>query len=421
MVVPSSLNDVRALLDNTDILNTGMPSIAEAGTDDLVLLDDAWESLSSPEYKNAYVWAENIFDDRTTNNWNRVYQAIFYTNLALESLNNLTVSDQESAEGKELRGIAHFLRAWYYFQLAQIYCDHYDPSIADTKLGLPLRLQSDMTIPHNRSSLKEIYDAIGEDLEKAVLFLPEKQLMVTRPSKTAAYGLKAIINLQVGNFDLALKDAEASLNIYSELIDYNTINDGVNNPFTRFNKEVIFHSTLFLGIIFTENYLNIAPEIYSQYSENDLRKTLFFKTNGRNLTFRGSYNGTVVLFNGIATDEIHLILAECHARKRSPDKALDILNSLLQKRYKTDTYERLTHVEDGALINLVLNERRKQLIFRGRRWWDLRRLNSDSRFSKELKREVSGRVYELLPQSKKYTLPIPPDVIRLSGLEQNPR
>lgn len=73
------------------------------------------------------------------------------------------------------------------------------------------------------------------------------------------------------------------------------------------------------------------------------------------------------------------------------------------------------------VLRLVLNERRKELAFRGIRWSDLRRLNKDERFAVTLSRTLNGQTYQLSPNDKRYVIPIDEQEIRLSGIEQNER
>lgn len=420
MVLPSTLKDIHAMMGNTEVLNVGMPILGEVGTDDFTITDESWASMSGAEYRNAYVWAEHLYEQNTSENWNNPYQAIFYANLALESLDK--IPDQESEEGKQLRGSAHFYRAWSYFQLAQLFCSPFDASDGEMKPGLPLRVESDINIPSRRATVKETYDLIIEDLSKASELLPGHQPLAIRPSKAAAFGLSAILYLQIGDFSEALKNAENSLAIYSELLDYNMIDPDKSYPFALLNKEVLFHSSLTTGnSVFGPNGFSVVPELYNEFKEGDLRKELFFRVFGTGFTFRGSYNGNYVTFNGISTDEIMLIKAECLARLGRPTEAIQELETLLLYRYKEGAYPGIALSNDQDLLEYILLEKRKQLIFRGRRWWELRRLNKEPHFAKVLRRHVQGNTYELTSNSIRYTLPLPDDVIRLSGMEQNPR
>ncbi|MNH23081.1 hypothetical protein D3C79_829630 [compost metagenome] len=101
------------------------------------------------------------------------------------------------------------------------------------------------------------------------------------------------------------------------------------------------------------------------------------------------------------------------------NEAMDYLNALLVKRYKTGTYVPLSETDPNKALAVILLERRKQLLFRGLRWLDLRRLNTDARFATTLKRTLDGVEYLLPPNDNRYTFPIPNYIIAASGMQQN--
>jgi hypothetical protein len=67
-----------------------------------------------------------------------------------------------------------------------------------------------------------------------------------------------------------------------------------------------------------------------------------------------------------------------------------------------------------ALVQII-TERRKELVFRGCRWTDLRRLSGDSRFAYTLTRTLLGQTYTLPPGDPRYTLQVPAYVITSSN------
>src|SRR5690606_12084108 len=116
--------------------------------------------------------------------------------------------------------------------------------------------------------------------------------------------------------------------------------------------------------------------------------------------------------------EIYLIKAECEARVGNIATALKTINELLKNRYD-GTFTPFSSDDNEAVLRFVLNERRKELIWRGLRWSDLRRLNKDIRFAKTISRDVDGTTYTLEPGSPKYVLPIPNSVILNNDMQQN--
>jgi hypothetical protein len=98
------------------------------------------------------------------------------------------------------------------------------------------------------------------------------------------------------------------------------------------------------------------------------------------------------------------------------------LNYLLSKRYRTvPVFTPLTAATAEEALQIVLRERRKELVGRGLRWYDLRRLNKDPRFAQTLTRVVNGQTYILPPNDPRYTHLIPFEVIALTGMQQNQR
>jgi hypothetical protein len=164
--------------------------------------------------------------------------------------------------------------------------------------------------------------------------------------------------------------------------------------------------------------------LYKSYEAEDLRKLLYFQDAQGNGTvaFEGSYTGVgYELFNGLATDELYLLRSEANARLNNLNDAMDDLNFLLSKRYVTGKFApRVADTKEEAL-DIILMERRKELLNRGTRWADLRRLNEEPQYATNLKRELGTAVYSLPPNDPRYALLIPGKVIQLSAVNQNPR
>lgn len=425
-VVPSTIKDFQGLLDNNSVMNSiSSYELSIIGSDEYQLSDGNWNLLTLPYQKNGYVWAEEVYERQPIRDWDEGYRRILIANMALEGIENISPTETEQEDWNNVKGSALFLRALNHYQLAQLFGKPYNINTAKNDLGIPLRLESDITLKVGRGNLQAVYNQVIKDLEKAIDLLPNKPLVKYRPSKAATYALLARVYLQIGDYKNSGLYADKTLQITNELIDYNTINLKASYSFpsdVAMNPEILFFSNISNIAITGTARFDADPELLVSYEENDLRKqTYFFEHTSGRVLFKGSYRGAVAFFTGIAVDEVLLIRAECYARENKVQLALDDLNSLLVKRYNTGSFVPKFVLNNEEALRLILKERRKELVLRGLRWEDLRRLNQDSRFEQTLTRELKGEVYELKPNSNRYVWPIPDSEIDLSGLEQNMR
>lgn len=208
----------------------------------------------------------------------------------------------------------------------------------------------------------------------------------------------------------------------SKIIDFNMVNSSLSSPFKRFNEEVIFHSSMLSKTVLRSPRHKVDSILIKSYAENDLRKKIYFKSEATGgYSFKGGYDGSSSLFNGIAVDEMLLIKSECQIRQDKLKQGLQTLNLFLANRIDKNDFHPLELDDRKNLLLIVLDHRRKELILRGTRWSDLRRLNRESGLQNIIKRKLGEKVYELLPNSPMYTLPIPRRVIERTGMEQNLR
>lgn len=227
-------------------------------------------------------------------------------------------------------------------------------------------------------------------------------------------------------FSNALKYSDLALQKQTSLLDFNTLVAGT--PIQNFNSEVIFHNQIgSSGSILSLSNAKIDTNLLASYGSNDLRKSVFFRANtGANrgtFGFRGSFMGSESqsgVFCGTTTAEMLLIRAECYARQENKSKAVADLNTLLEKRMDKNNWVPINPSTINETLPLVLSERRKELIFRGLRWMDLRRLNMEGA-NITLKRIINGTEYILPSNDNRWVAIIPYDVINRSGIQQNPR
>lgn len=423
LATPASLEDLQALLDNYAI-NTQFPGSTEIMTDNYYLTYADWNAISNVYQKDYYVWKPT---DQNQLEWNTSYKHIYTCNLVLESLGTIIYQDNQGQRANEIKGNALFIRASYFYSLAQLFAKGYDKNTASKDAGIPIKLTTDFTSPTVRATVKETYEKIIEDFKEAALYLPAVPALKTHSSRAACFGALARTYLVMQDYQSALMYADSCLALYNNLIDYNSLDIGAKIPFKRFNDEVIFQATSYSSIKpLSPKICKMDTLLYDSYSPDDLRKQLFFKNNGNgSYAFRGDYDGTSNngnghLFTGITTDEQYLIKAECCARLGKMEESLNAINHVLLQRWKYNTYINLELKDTAELLSTVLKERRKELLFRGLRLSDLRRFNLEQDKQITLRREINGIVYDLLPNDPRYVSLIPKNVIEISGIPQNP-
>ena len=306
-VVPASLSDLQAMLDNDSKMNTGYPSAGEEASDNGWVDNATWQALPYLTFKNIYIWDENVFSDIDRNDWSNPYIKILYANICLEGVNQITPSTGILSDWQNVKGSALFYRSWCFWNLAQEFAKLYDHATAPTDPGIVLKLSSDINNRDIRSSVQETYDQMIADAKESLLLLPATSPIIkSRPSKAAAYGLLSRIYLSMRKYPEAGLYADSCLQLNSTLLNYNTLSATATNPVKRYNTEVVFHSIgNSTNTFFTTARYRADSNLYKTYNSNDLRKTIFFKivTAPNIVSYYGSYDGTNSPFNGIATDE----------------------------------------------------------------------------------------------------------------------
>lgn len=426
IVLPRSIKEFEAMLDNTEIINT-TPALNQISGDEYFIasLKD-WQALPQATARNAAIWAKDIYaGENKIADWNRSYAAVFYANNVLELVSGQG-ADLDS-DRRRIRGWAFFVRAYHFYWLVSTFAVAYDPATAGADLGIPLKLSPNVDELVPRSSLQKSYEQIIADCSQAAELLNEGLVAgkKNRPSKVAAQALLARVYLSMRRYELAEAAADRALAGYSRLIDFNILSTTAANAFNFNSEEVIFFSqqnNLYSQITSRASVIyGIDPALIALYEPGDLRLNIYFQKNALgNYNMKPVNSGAIFPFTGLATDELYLIKAECLARKGDASGAMAYLNDLLKMRMRTGTFLAKGAADAADALEQVLAERRKALVWRSLRWTDLKRLNAEGR-NIVLRRRLDEQTFSLEPLSPRYALPIPDDEIALSGVAQNPR
>lgn len=124
---------------------------------------------------------------------------------------------------------------------------------------------------------------------------------------------------------------------------------------------------------------------------------------------------------GVSMPDIYLMAAECCARAQDNTNALKYLNELRVNRIAKANFTPLSSTENTEILRWILEERMKEFIATGHRWFDMRRLWDDPVGGPMINktRTLDGQTYTL--RKERLTLQIPEYIMQYHpGWQQNP-
>lgn len=392
---------------------------------------NAFDALEGGEGRQAYVWTKDLDDRLNDNFWGKRYENILACNLVIRELPEMHYVEQDSGKYNYLAAQAYALRAYHYWCLINTYALPYAEENMD-KPGVIIRTNPEIEIKSRpRSSIREVYKLINEDMEKAEQYIvksdiPGNKHLLTRP---ALYLLASRIALFQENWDEVIRTAELFLKDNSNVFDLNAVDTilfGTDSSPKAFcmmdgmvNEEIVFtfgnssYDYDFLAVTLSGSAYGLGfrpsregnSSLLRSYEEGDLRTQAYFKKNvpgkkaewpwEEDVPIRYNYQYPVKYWriNGEGATkpnhkmyrenwrsvEVMLNLAEAYVRKTNsvhPD-AIGLLDNLRQCRISNDKYvakkaSDFSSSED--LLHFIWSERRRELCFEeAMRFWDLRR------------------------------------------------
>lgn len=406
------------------------------------LSDDQWMKEGDVIGKTPNINTINFTFDETTDRVSLLNTSSFY-NQAYTYINrwNTIISLVDDSKGdastKQLaKAEAKIYRAYDHFLLVNTYAKGYDPQTAATDGGICIMDKFDLEAQPAKSTVAQVYAFIQKDIDEALPYLQEKPMDVYHPSLAFAYAFKAKVHLFKREIASAKEAAEKSLSYNNKIFDmvaYNTQGgpNVVAVPAAN-NIEVLsyMYMTGYNEMNFAYQYI-ISPELRTLFGTNDARFNLFFNTTSTTNLDQGSntaYWATVYTkffypTVGMKTTEVYLMLAECYAREDKFTEAVNVLNTLRAKRILSGAVNLAVPTTRKETMDLVINERRKELLLGFNRFFDLKRLNTETEYAKTVTRvfpivnkTVPQKTYTLQPNSRLYIIPFP-----LSVLQKNPK
>ncbi|MCK9303843.1 MAG: RagB/SusD family nutrient uptake outer membrane protein [Bacteroidales bacterium] len=400
--IPEKVADFEGILNSPTLLNT-FPINLLGFTDDNF---NSIDKISQNSTTNGYLWRSviTVNEKDFPDVWGPLYRAIYNCNVIIGRV--LEASEGTEARKQSVFAEAKVIRAGCYLTMLTVFSKAYNSSTAATDPGLPLVTSINVTdkVP-GRSSLKATLDYIIDDVKSSIDALPATNVNRYRVSKYSAYGLLARIYLYMADYanaeiyvDLALQAPNCSM------LNYNDYTSSYSVPEYDLNPEILWQiSAVGNG---SPAFMLYSDDLKSYFNDDDIRYTFLTVTNNNGLG-RSSFSGTYNF--GITLPEMYLTKAELLARKGSYNEAMNIVNTIRQKRIMTSAYTDQSATSGEDALAKVFAERRRELAYCGLRWFDMKRLDQEGRMP-EIRRidpETQEVLASLPPHSPKYTFEIP--------------
>lgn len=411
----------------------------------IMLSDNQWAKESeilgkeSTSY-DAINFTFNEAADRTilsdNNLYENMYKNILRSNLIIDNVDdaigNPALKPLAKAEARVFRAFDHFLAV-------NTFAKAYDPATAATDGGVCIVDHYNLEATPAKATVAEVYDFIIKDLEESVALLEESPVNIYHPNKAFGYALLAKVYLFHRDWEKAKTAAEESFKLNSTLVDYNVIkNAGGLARKTDYckdkNPEVLsYHWMAGWGSgeeICLLHYGMISPELKDLFEANDLRYSIFFRDNassmidwfdtgsGAAIWLRANTNldRFTYISVGLRTAEVYLMLAEANARLNNLSVATNYINQLRANRLSGTTTDIDVPATQKEMMDQIILERRKELLFGFNRFFDLKRFNLEPEYQKTIVRKFPvvnitetypQKTYTLQPNSRMYIIPFP--------------
>ncbi|NCT93020.1 MAG: RagB/SusD family nutrient uptake outer membrane protein [Chitinophagaceae bacterium] len=410
-----------------------------------VLSDDLYETIESlVNYQRVANWEFLSNDGYMAGVWLTPYNTILQANVIINGIDQFK-SENEKKYNRIL-GQALASRAIAHFDLLKAHADNLDRNSTDP--GVAIKTNTNIEFPA-RNTVKEVYDAIYADLNKAISLLGDVDAAINTASNRSGldiWGARAAfarVALYAKDYATAVTQSTAVINQFplasranfpgiwndanvSEVIwSIKNLSGDPGSPFP--SNEVMSYR-------FNRNTFGVTPALLNSYDQaNDIRfSTYFFIRNTsaggtinnyavQKFRGKGAASDNLVDFKVFRTGEMYLIRAEANARLGGANEvaANADLNALRTARINGW----VAGVYTGAtLLNEIALERRRELAVEGHRWFDLKRT------TRVLNRSIAGTgnpnaqvKTTLATNSTKWVWPIPEAEVNANkAMVQNP-
>ncbi len=418
----------------------------------------------APEHDQAFSWGEftGISQDTPSHFWTSTYDAIAHANEVLAAIDALP---GDKGLKNAIKAEALLTRAYGHFMLVNLFARHYQQSTAGNDPGIPYVEEPETVFikTYERDSIEEVYEKIEDDLLDGLALVNDSFYANSGKyhfKRNAALAFASRFYLFKGDINNCLKYSNQLLGadpaIYVKNIPallaqrintedyvrlYHSPGDDSNLLLVRqvsnFHLPYVGHwpTRNMYGALYENNPFDLVDERQDPAwvaGENGLAATKYeFLFERSSLTSNVGYHYTIFLaFRG---EEVLLNRAECLIAQNNIPGALSDLLVLARRRYRPSQSLNLNNVVPQGLQNglrayygstndqanafrFLMDERRKEFMHEGLRWFDIRRFGAEV-----VHTFPDGRSITLTADDKRKVLQIPKAAIDVGGLEPNPR
>lgn len=408
-VIPETTTEYRALLDQAYYSYPSYRPYLTMREPDVTPVDDASKLSGYMAVKNIYVWQDNDDRDGLTESlpYETFYKCLFLINEIIDKAPQAREDKQQTKA--QILGEAHALRAYLYFDLANMYGPTYKQENLKTKV-VPIYRHIDSEQKFPKATLGDIYQLIDADIKEAQKLISTKQWADTQKYRISTKVLAAIRNrialyrqqwqetIDTGMSLLAPTDSLADLNKKAPTLP--TLYDSKENIWAL---EINANDN-------TANFAAIDSNFVKAYDDGDKRKTLYYqKVDLQDGTQPYMHSIKVVGKKNrcsIRRAEILLNTAEAYAHLGNAPAARDLLSRLVRHRYGQETATRIIAeiIKSDAqqLLNCIMKQRRLEFAMEGFTWFDLKRTNRPA-----ISKVLEEKTYKLNENDARYVLQIP--------------
>lgn len=398
-VIPETLPQFRAVLTTGYSVYPQHKSLTEVRADELTMNEFSDDFIY---YRDIYIWKDSNPDKITTTfQYQNLYTVIFYTNVII---NEASKKIETSAERDQLIGEAYALRAMAYFDLVNLFAKPYNAATAANDKAVPLALEIDLEQAFVPETVEIIYNQIISDTNKAEKLLnvaSQPKGLNYRFSKSSLYSLESRIYLYQKQWQKSLDAANKALAINNNLIDLNATKVLAN----RYDgaESILALENTFINSLKAASYA--SPDLIAAYNKTtDLRYSLYFLASGSR--FRIQKGGEDAQKCSFRSSELYLTKAETLLELNNLADAKTTVKTFIAKRYTPAGLNDLTTSLDAMnaadLATFISDERRREFVAEGHRWFDLRRTSQ-----KQIVHTVDGDEHILIQNDPRYTIIYP--------------